>query len=89
MLVTVTCAEDRKVKSSPPPEYPELARRLNIKGIARVRVTVAPDGNVKDVKELGGNPVLVEALARAVRKWKYEPAQATTLIEVKYDFGQQ
>jgi outer membrane biosynthesis protein TonB len=38
------------------------------------------------VKELGGNPVLVEALTRAVKKWKYEPAKKESLIEVKFDF---
>lgn len=86
----VAYAEDtRKVKSNPPPEYPELAKKLNIRGLARVEATVAPDGSVKDVKEVGGNPVLVDALARAVKKWKYEPADRTSVIEVKFDFGQQ
>lgn len=80
--------EGRKLKSGPPPEYPELAKRLNIQGAARVEVTIAPDGSVKQVKELGGNPVLVEALARAVKKWKYEPAAKTSVLEVKYTFGQ-
>ena len=83
-------AEDaRKLKSGPPPEYPELARRLNIHGMARVRLTVAPDGSVKEVKEIGGNPVLVESLVRTVKKWKYEPADKTSMIEIKFDFGQQ
>src|SRR5262245_26900996 len=54
--------DSRKIRSSVPPEYPELARKLNIRGVARVQVTVAPDGAVKEAKELGGNPVLVEAL---------------------------
>ena len=78
--------DSRKVKSSVPPEYPELARRLNIRGVARVEATVTPEGTVKSVKELGGNPVLVEALSRAVKKWKYEPADQTSVIEVKFDF---
>lgn len=76
----------RKVKSSVPPEYPELARRLNIHGVARVEATITPEGTVKSVKELGGNPVLVEALVRAVKKWKYEPADQTSVIEIKFDF---
>jgi TonB family protein len=80
--------DTRKVKSSVPPEYPELAKRLNIRGIARVQVTVAQDGAVTEVKELGGNPVLVEALIRAVKKWKYEPADSTSVIEIKYEFVQ-
>ena len=77
----------RKLKSSVPPEYPELARRLNLRGAARVSVTVAADGRVTSAKELGGNPVLVEALIRAVKKWKYEPAAKETVIEVKFEFG--
>lgn len=76
----------RKLISSVPPEYPELARRLNLRGTARVELTVEPDGRVVRVKELGGNPVLVEALTRAVKKWKYEAAKKESLIVVKFDF---
>jgi TonB family protein len=76
----------RKLRSSMPPEYPELARKLNIRGTARVEVTVAPDGTVRKVKEVGGNPVLVEALVRAVKKWKYEPAARESVFEVKFEF---
>jgi TonB family protein len=89
LICSVAHAEDtRKAKSSPPPEYPELAKRLNIRGAARVRVTIAPDGAVKEVQEVGGNPVLVDALVRAVKKWRYEPADKTSVIEVKFDFGE-
>jgi TonB family protein len=79
----------RKVKTSAPPEYPELARKMSIRGVARVEATITPEGTVKSVKELGGNPVLVDALVRAVKKWKYEPADRTSVIEVKYDFELQ
>ena len=78
----------RKVKVSVPPEYPELARKMNIQGMARVLLTVAPDGRVVGVKELGGNPVLVAALAQAVRKWKYESADRESEIEVRFEFVQ-
>lgn len=77
----------RKLKSGQPPEYPELARQMNIKGTARVMVTVTPDGVVKEVKEVGGHPLLIDALVRAVKKWKYEPASKETVIEVKAEFG--
>ena len=77
----------RKLISSVPPEYPELARRLNLKGAVRVEVTVAPDGRVIRAKELGGNPVLVDALIRAVKKWKYAAAKKESLIEVKFEFN--
>ena len=78
----------RKIKVSVPPEYPELARKMNIQGVARVLLTVAPDGRVVGVKELGGNPVLVAALSQAVRKWKYESADHESEIEVRFEFVQ-
>ncbi|HZI56639.1 MAG TPA: energy transducer TonB [Verrucomicrobiae bacterium] len=82
-------ASTRKLKLSVPPEYPELARKMNIQGVARVLLTVTPDGRVVGVKELGGNPVLVTALSQAVRKWKYEAADRESEIEVRFEFQQQ
>jgi len=79
--------EGRKLKSGDPPEYPELARRLHIEGTAKVLITVSADGKVEKVKELGGNPVLLDALIRAVKKWRYEPAESETVIQVKFDFA--
>jgi TonB family protein len=78
----------RKLKVSVPPEYPELARKMNIQGVARVLLTVASDGKVVGVKELGGNPVLVASLVQAVRKWKYESADRESEIEVRFEFTQ-
>jgi len=76
----------RKIRLSAPPQYPELARRMNIQGVARVLLTVAPDGKVSDVKELGGNPVLVSSLVQAVKKWRYEAADQESSIEVRFEF---
>jgi TonB family protein len=81
-------SQARKLKVSVPPEYPELARKMNIQGVARVLLTVTPDGRVVGVKELGGNPVLVAALSQAVRKWKYESADRESEIEVRFEFAQ-
>lgn len=78
----------RKLKVSVPPEYPELARKMNIQGVARVLLTVSSDGRVVGVKELGGNPVLVASLVQAVRKWKYESADRESDIEVRFEFTQ-
>jgi TonB family protein len=83
-----TQATTRKLKLSVPPEYPELARKMNIQGVARVLLTVTTDGRVVGVKELGGNPVLVAALVQAVKKWKYEPADRESEIEVRFEFAQ-
>ncbi|HEY6250812.1 MAG TPA: energy transducer TonB [Candidatus Angelobacter sp.] len=77
----------RKIKKRVPPQYPELALRLRIQGAARVEFTVTPEGAVKDVHELGGHPLLVDALVQAVKQWKYEPAAKETLVEVKAMFS--
>jgi TonB family protein len=83
-----TEASARKAKLSAPPDYPELARKMNIQGVARVLLTVNADGKVAGVKELGGNPVLLAALVQAVKKWKYEPAAHDSEIEVRFEFVQ-
>ena len=80
-------SSQRKLKSRVEPVYPELARKNNISGTARVELLVAVDGRVKDVKVLGGNPVLVQAVVSAVQKWKYEPASEESTIVVKFDFA--
>ena len=76
----------RKIKLSVPPQYPELAKRMNIQGIARVLLTVAPDGKVSEVRELGGNPVLVSSLVQAVKRWRYEESDRASNIEVRFEF---
>lgn len=80
-------ATARKVKNRVDPVYPELAKRNNIIGSARVELLVTPDGRVKDVKVLGGNPVLVQAVMAAVVKWKYEPAAEESSVIIKFDFN--
>lgn len=77
----------RKLKTGTQPEYPELAKKNRIKGAARVQLLVTVDGKVKDVKVLGGNPVLVQAVVNAVSKWKYEPSAQESVVVLKFDFG--
>jgi TonB family protein len=78
----------RKIKNRIPPKYPELAIKTKIVGTARVEMTVMPDGSVGDVRELGGNPVLLGALVNAVKQWKYEPASRESVMEIKAAFFQ-
>lgn len=77
----------RKIKTRVEPVYPELAKRNNISGSVRVELLVTTDGRVKDVKVLGGNPVLVQAVMAAVVKWKYEPAAEESSVPFKFDFN--
>ena len=76
----------RQLKTKVMPEYPELAKRVNIKGAVRLEVIVNPDGHVKKVTVLGGNPVLAQAAVAAVRRWRYAPANTESTVLVKLDF---
>ena len=82
---------DRKVKSKVSPEYPDLARRMNITGVVRVQVTVAPNGTVKNAKLVGGHPLLANAAMEAVKKWHFEvgPQESTGIVEFRFDPSQQ
>lgn len=77
----------RKVKNRVQPIYPELARHLNLGGVVKIQLVVAPDGKVKNAKIVGGHPVLAEAALDAVKRWKYEPAHEETsdVVEIKFE----
>ena len=76
----------RKVKTKASPVYPDVARRMNIAGIVKVMVVVAPNGNVKSAKVLGGHPLLVNAAVEALKKWRFEPAseESSGVVEFKF-----
>ena len=79
----------RKAKTKVAPAYPDLARRMNIVGTVKVLVTVLPNGNLKDTKVVGGNPLLVNAAMDALKKWKFEPADAESSGTVEFKFQPQ
>ncbi|HXM21874.1 MAG TPA: energy transducer TonB [Terriglobales bacterium] len=79
----------RKPKTKVAPTYPELARRMNITGTVKVLVVVAPSGSLKDTKVVGGNPLLVNAAMDALKKWKFEPADAESSGTVEFKFQPQ
>jgi len=78
----------RALHSSVPPEYPDLARQMNITGSVQLQVTVNAEGSVKAVRVLGGHPVLAQAAVQAVRSWKYRSAAADSLEVVRLTFGE-
>lgn len=86
---TVNDEGKRKVKTKSAPVYPELARRMNIVGKVKVEVVIAPDGRVRNVRAIGGHPVLVQACMDAVKEWKYEAATDETTQIIEFDFKQQ
>jgi len=80
---------NRKIYSRVQPDYPELAKKMHIRGTVRVETVVRANGSVKSTRVLGGNPVLVEAAIDAVGKWKFETAQNETTQVVQVTFEGQ
>jgi TonB family protein len=76
----------RKVKNRVSPAYPDIARRMNITGTVKVMVVVAPNGNLKSSKAVGGHPLLVNAAMDAIKKWKFESAteESSGIVEFKF-----
>jgi TonB family protein len=79
-------AAARRILAHSAPAYPPLARALALQGTVRVNALVAPDGTVKTVDVKGGHPVLAQAAADAVRRWKWEATahESHEQVEVKF-----
>ena len=77
---------ERKAIVITKPEYPDILRRAQVGGVVRLRATVLPNGAVSNVEILGGNPILAENAAAAVKRWKYAPAPTQTTEDVSLTF---
>jgi TonB family protein len=80
----------RKTKSRVEPVYPELARKMKITGMVKVRVTIGANGSVKSASLVGGHPLLANAALDAVKRWHFEvaPEESTQIVEFRFDPGQ-
>ena len=76
----------RPVRHLVTPIYPELAKKLNLTGTARIEVTIGPDGTVKHTRVLGGHPVLAVEAERAAEKSTFEPASTETVEVIEFKF---
>jgi TonB family protein len=77
---------ERKLMTRVEPEYPETLKRLSIGGTVRLRVSISAKGDVENVELLGGNPILGDAAAFAVKKWVYAAGRSRTAAEVSVSF---
>ena len=80
--------DGRKIKSKVSPQYPELARKMNVSGAVKLELVVGANGQVKSVKPLGGHPLLIDAAENAVKQWRYEPGiERTEVVEIRFTNG--
>jgi len=83
-------ASKRKVRTKVVPDYPSLAKQMNVTGKVKIEATIAADGHVLDTKIVGGSPLLVNAALDALKKWRFEPAPKDTTEVIEFTFsGQQ
>lgn len=53
--------------------YPLAAAEKQLQGQVWVRLHISPTGDVNDVDVVSGDPILAQAAASAVKKWKFKP----------------
>ena len=76
----------RKLIRQVNPDYPGDLKRAFIGGMVRLDVVVSPGGSVDTISVVGGNPILADCAVRAVKKWRYTPAEAETNVRVNVKF---
>jgi TonB family protein len=64
----------KRLMYSPPPSYPEIAKRAGLRGIVRLQVRVKKNETVEVEKVLEGEPALADASISAVKQWRAKPA---------------
>jgi len=78
--------ENRKPVSNPTPIYPETAKRFRLSGVVKVQVTIGADGQIKEIKVIGGHPLLVSAVQETLKNWKYAPGSSETTALLEFSF---
>ncbi len=87
LLIGIAYAdEERQAIAQPNPEYPEIAKRMNLHGTVKLKLWIAPDGNVSRIEYLGGHPLLADSAKSAVKKWTYKKASSETTQVVAVTF---
>jgi TonB family protein len=68
------------------PQYPAVAKKMNIHGTVKLKIWITAEGAVRRVEYLGGHPLLAESALEAVKNWKYAPASqaSETIVEIKF-----
>jgi TonB family protein len=78
--------DKRKVVKRTAPAYPELAKRMGVSGSVKLELAVAANGKVKQVKVVGGHPVLALSAKETAQNWQFEPgAESTELVTFNFN----
>ena len=72
-LQVPTASAMARVTKRVPPEFPSVAKQLNLSGGQEVAVVVSAAGDVEEAKVVKGNAVFSSASLAAVKQWKFTP----------------
>ena len=77
------------------PTYPEAAKVKQVEGPVVAQVVISKIGTVEHVQVIDGDPLLRNAAADAIQKWRYkpylfngEPIDVTTTVTVNFKLDQ-
>jgi protein TonB len=76
----------RAVVHNEDPQYPEVARKMDLHGTVKLKIWITAEGNVRKVEYIGGHPLLAESALKAVKNWRYAPASQETEMTVEIKF---
>jgi periplasmic protein TonB len=57
------------------PAYPKQAKVARIQGVVKVEYVISETGEVRNLRVVSGDPVLVPAALAAVTKWRFAPCR--------------
>jgi TonB family protein len=87
LVATGTAADhQRALVHSQGPQYPDIAKKMDLHGSVKLKIWITPDGTVRKLEYIGGHPLLAESALKAVKTWKYTPAtqESEMTVEIKF-----
>jgi protein TonB len=87
--------QSARLTFGPRPTYPALAKAARVQGTVRIQAIIAMDGAIKNLKVIGGPPLLIAAAVDAVKQWRYQATllngsavEVITEIDVNFTLSQ-
>jgi len=87
LMVSAGAQDDkRKIVSKQDPQYPEIAKQMNLHGTVKIKLWITSQGIVRRSEYIGGHPLLAQAAIESLKDWKYQPMarETTAIVEVRF-----
>ena len=77
----------RKLVHKVDPVYPQDLKRRSIGGVVKLDLKITANGKVEKISIVGGNPILADSAAQAVKQWQYAPASTASSMLLNVEFN--